>query len=86
VTITWLTTITASIMALVAMDTAASIMERKVARTAAWATAVASTMVAEASMVVEGFTVVAEAAITKARTFGNAERGAKAPRFFLRRA
>jgi hypothetical protein len=47
---------------------------------------VGSTMVAEAFMVVEGFTVAAEAAITKARTFGNAERGAKAPRFFLRRA
>src|SRR5882762_2783684 len=46
VIITLLTTITASIMALAAMDIAASIMEQMAARTGAQATAVASTMVA----------------------------------------
>src|SRR5712664_340411 len=58
VIITLLTTITASIMALAAMDIAASIMEQMAARTAAWATAVASTMVAGGFMAVEGLIVV----------------------------
>jgi len=72
VTITFLTTIMAPIVVLVAiMDIAASIMEHLGARAAPWATAVASTLVAEgfmaakASMAVEVFTVAAVAAITK---------------------
>ena len=57
----------ASIAALVAItDTAASSMEHMAARTATWATAVASTTVAEDFMVAGSFMVVGEAVIVKA--------------------
>src|SRR5258708_37483578 len=83
VTITLLTTITASIVALVVAitDTAASIMEHLAARTAPWATAVASTMVAEgfmvakASMAVAGFMVAAGAGMPISSTLLIPRRG-----------